>query len=243
MRTGFVILSGLLLSAGLFGQEWSPELTEKWKPIPPVVTPGDGTAPPSDAIVLFDGSNLDQWVDKAGAAPGWKLEEGIMTVVPGTGDIRTKKGFGDVQLHIEWRAPVGISRSGQDRGNSGIFLQSRYEVQVLDCYMNTTYPNGQTGAIYKQHIPLVNACLPPGEWQVYDIVFTAPRFRKNGTLFSPATITVLHNGVLIQNHVTVQGGTVYTGLPEYEPHDLEQPLLLQDHDNPVSYRNIWIREL
>ncbi len=243
MRTPIILFAGLLLSTGLFSQEWTPEFTRIWEPVPRIVRPGDGTAPPSDAIVLFDGTNLDQWMNKAGTAVNWKLEDGILTVVPGSGEIRTRQGFGDVQLHIEWRAPAEVSRDGQDRGNSGIFLQSLYEVQVLDCYGNTTYPNGQTGSIYKQHIPLVNACKPPGEWQAYDIIFTAPRFKEDGTLFSPATITVLHNGVLIQNHVTIKGSTVDIGLPKYEAHDLKQPLMLQDHDNPVSYRNIWVREL
>ena len=148
-----------------------------------------------------------------------------------------------MQLHLEWRAPVIIEGEGQGRGNSGVYLQGRYEVQVLDCYENITYSNGQTGSIYKQHIPLANACLPPGKWQTYDIIFMAPRFNKNGSLFSPATVTVLHNGVLLLNHVTVKGNSEYIGLPEYKTHPLKQPLMLQDHGNPVSFRNIWVREL
>ncbi len=147
---------------------------------------------------------------------GWKLEDGAMTVVKETGAIQTKQAFGDIQLHLEWRAPAKIEGEGQGRGNSGVYLQGRYEVQILDCYNNTTYVNGQTASVYKQHIPLANACRPPGEWQTYDIVFMAPRFNDNGSLFAPATVTVLHNGVLVQNHVTIQGTTEHIGLPAYK---------------------------
>ncbi len=148
-----------------------------------------------------------------------------------------------MQLHLEWRAPAEIEGEGQGRGNSGVYIQGRYEVQVLDCYENTTYPNGQTGSIYKQHIPLANACKPPGEWQTYDIIFMAPRFKEDSSLFTPATVTVLHNGVLILNHAVIKGTSEYIGLPAYKAHPLKQPLLLQDHGNPVSFRNIWVREL
>ena len=227
------------------GQEWRPVLTEKWEPVPPVVTPGIGTAPPSDAIVLFDGTNFDQWegTGRNSTEIGWELSDGAMTIVPRTGGIRTKQSFGDVQLHIEWRAPLGDDGTGQGKGNSGIFLNGLYEVQVLDSYENETYSNGQAASIYKQHNPLVNACLPPGEWQAYDIIYTAPRFKDNGTLFSPATITVIQNGILVLNHVVLKGSTVFTGLPEYEVHDLKTPLSLQNHTDLVSYRNIWVREL
>ena len=228
---------------GILAQEWKPELTEKWEPVPPVVTPGNGTAPPSDAIILFDGTDMKQWERVDGGPVGWKLDDGAMTVVKKSGSIQTKQSFGDIQLHLEWRAPAKVEGEGQGRGNSGVYIQGRYEVQVLDCYENTTYPNGQTGSIYKQHIPLANACRPPGEWQTYDIIFMAPRFKENGSLFTPATVTVLHNGILLLNHVVIKGKSEYIGLPEYKAHPLKQPLMLQDHNNPVSFRNIWVREL
>jgi hypothetical protein len=208
-----------------------------------VVTPGIGTAPPSDAIVLFDGTGMDQWEKPDGGPVGWKLEDGAMTVVKGTGGIQTKQSFGDMQLHLEWRSPEKVVGEGQGRGNSGVYIQGLYEVQILDCYKNKTYVNGQTGAVYKQHIPLANACRPPGEWQIYDIIFTAPRFKENGFLFSPATVTVLHNGILVQNHAVILGTTENLGLPAYKTHPLKQSILLQDHSNPVSFRNIWVREL
>lgn len=219
----------------------NPEFTEIWEPEPPKVEPGDGTAPPSDAIVLFDGTDLSNWTWQDGKS-GWKVEGDHMTVVRGEGAIWTKEDFGDFQLHIEWRAPEEVSGQGQGRGNSGIFLQRRYELQVLDSYNNRTYSNGQAGSIYKQHMPLVNATLAPGEWQIYDIIFTAPVFHEDGDLKYPARVTVLHNGVLVLNDVDIKGGTTYRGLPEYEQHG-DAPILLQDHGNPVSYRNIWIRPL
>jgi hypothetical protein len=234
-----------LMSFGLlaYSQEWKPQLTEKWEPVPIKVTPGEGTLPPSDAIILFDGQDLSKWESEKGGPASWNVENDCFTVVPGKGSIQTKQSFGDLQLHIEWRAPFDAVGDGQDRGNSGVYLQKRYEIQVLDCYTNTTYVNGQTAAIYKQYAPLVNACRPTGEWQTYDIIFMAPRFNEDGTLFAPATFTILHNGVLVQNHVILQGVTEHIGLPEYEAHDLKQPLLLQDHGNKVSFRNIWVREL
>ena len=173
----------------------------------------------------------------------WKLTDNAITVVKDKGDIYTRQKFGDCQLHIEFRTPDIVKGEGQGRGNSGVFLQSRYEVQVLDSYQNRTYSNGQAGSIYKQYIPLVNVCRPPGEWQTYDIIFTAPKFNDDGSLKSPGRMTVLQNGVLIQNNVELKGSTVYRGEPKYEPHDQKERLMLQDHDNPVSYRNIWIREL
>jgi hypothetical protein len=243
MKNTVILIAAWAMPALLFSQEWTPKLTQKYEPVPPVVIPGQNSSPPSDAIVLFDGRNLDEWESSDGGPVAWKLEDGAMTVVRGAGGIRTKRGFRDIQLHIEWRSPAEVVGDGQGRGNSGIYLQNRYEVQVLDSYENDTYVNGQAGAIYKQHIPLVNACRPPGEWQSYDIIYTAPRFKENGSLFSPATVTVLHNGVLIQNHVTIQGTTENLGLPKYEPFEPLQPIFLQDHGNPVSYRNIWVREL
>ncbi|MGD2124167.1 MAG: DUF1080 domain-containing protein [Gemmatimonadota bacterium] len=220
-----------------------PEETEVWEPEPGLVTPGRQGTPPSDAIVLFDGTDLGMWTHEDGREAEWTVEDGVVTVAPGTGDIRTRQGFGDVQLHIEWRAPAEVVGEGQGRGNSGVFLMERYEVQVLDSYENRTYSNGQAGSIYKQHIPLVNASRPPGMWQSYDVVFIAPRFNPDGTLVSPAYMTVFHNGVLVQNHAELQGPTVYIGLPEYEAHGHREPILLQDHSNPVSFRNIWVREI
>ncbi len=236
MTKAAAVLLYTLSMAG--GQEGDPKATEVWSPVPPIVRPGAGAAPPSDAVVLFDGNGLAEWRD-----PKWKLEDGAVTVVAKTGSLVTKRGFGDVQLHIEWRTPAKVEGEGQERGNSGIFLMERYEVQVLDSYENVTYANGQAGSIYKQHSPLVNASRGPGEWQSYDIVFTAPRFRSDGKVDRPATLTVFHNGVLIQNHVEVKGTTTYIGEPKYEPHPPKAPLALQDHGNPVSYRNIWVREL
>jgi hypothetical protein len=220
-----------------------PEETEDWSRKPGVVTPGKGNRPPSDAIILYNGaSDIDKWEHEKGGPPPW-LAEDVLTVVPGSGDIRTKQAFGDVQLHVEWRTPEVIEGKGQGRGNSGIFLMGLYEVQVLDSYENETYYNGQAGAIYKQYIPLVNACRPPGQWQTYDIFFTAPGFKADGELDIPAYITVVQNGVLIQNHVALKGPTLFIGRPRYKAHPDRLPLMLQEHSNPVSYRNIWIREL
>ena len=220
-----------------------PEFTEQWEPVPEVIDPGNARKAPSDAIVLFDGTNLDAWHHPKGEAPKWTVADGAFTVKRGTGTIQTKKAFGDMQLHIEWRTPKEVKGDGQGRGNSGVFLMGLYEVQVLDNYDNITYPNGQAGSIYKQHIPLVNACRKPGEWQSYDIIFTAPEFYEDGSMKHPAYVTVLHNGVLVQNHVALRGPTAYIGVPSYEAHEDKLPLTLQDHGNPVSFRNIWVREL
>lgn len=219
-----------------------PAETEVWAPEPAVVAPGAHGKAPSDAIVLFDGTDLSQWTGRAGKV-AWTLADGVLTVDPGTGPISTVEGFGDVQLHIEWRTPTAIVGEGQGRGNSGVFLMERYEVQVLDSHDNPTYVNGQAASVYKQHVPLVNASLPPGAWQTYDIVFMAPRFRDDGSLERPATMTVFHNGVLVQNHVELAGPTVFRGQPRYEAHAPKAPIQLQDHRNFVSYRNIWVREL
>ncbi len=224
-------------------QEGDPAATEVWDPEPRVVAPGTAGQPPADAIVLFDGSDLSEWQHLDGSDARWQVEDGVLTVVGGTGNIETRQSFGDVQLHIEWRSPAVIEGEGQGRGNSGVFLQKRYEVQVLDSYENRTYGNGQAASVYKQQMPLVNASRPPGEWQTYDIVFRAPRFDADGELTTPGYLTVLHNGVLVQDHAELEGLTVYIGAPYYEAHPPRQPLMLQDHGNPVSFRNIWLREL
>lgn len=227
----------------------TPEMTEFWEPEIKLVTPGKDTedviTPPSDAIILFGGKDLSQWKDKNGEAAKWTVKNGSFTVKKGTGDITTVQEFNDFQLHLEFLIPKTITGKSQARGNSGIFLQGKYELQVLDSYNNRTYANGQAGSIYKQSPPLKNAMRPPGEWNVYDITYTAPRFKENGSLFSPAIISVLHNGVLIQNHFQIQGSTEYIGLPKYTAHG-KGPLILQDHGDPsepISFRNIWIREL
>lgn len=237
-----LVVALVAFSDTCFAQEWTPVLTERWEPVPEIVTPGQGTLPPSDAIVLFDGTSLSEWESVREGPAGWQIEDEAMTVVRGTGDIRTRRSFGSVQLHIEWRTPAVVLGEGQGRGNSGVFFQELYEVQVLDSYESATYPNGQAGSVYKQHIPLVNASKGPGEWQSYDIIFAAPVFDDRGDLIRPAFVTVIHNGVLIQNHVELRGPTEYIGLPEYSAHG-DAPISLQDHGNPVSYRNIWVREL
>jgi hypothetical protein len=235
----------IVLTAVLTGQQpqGDPKATEVWEPVPRMVTPGPGGAPPSDAIVLFGGNSLAEWQHADGRDAKWTVADGAFTVVKGAGDLRTKRGFGDCQLHVEWRTPSQVQGEGQERGNSGVYLQGRYEVQVLDSFNNRTYSNGQAASIYKQYMPLVNASRRPGEWQTYDIVYRAPRFAENGSVSTPAYVTVLHNGVLVQDHVELKGATVYIGRPTYTKHDAKEPLLLQDHGNPVSYRNIWIREL
>lgn len=227
----------------IHNKEMNPEDTEFYEPVPKTVTPGktDASAP-SDAIILFDGKDLEQWESSEGGEAPWEIKDGYFSVKPGSGDIQTKENFEDVQLHIEWRSPNPPKRNGQNRGNSGIFLQSEYEVQVLDSYDNETYVNGQAGSLYKDVIPLVNASKKPGEWQSYDIIYHAPVFRTSGDVKYPATFTVFHNGVLIQDHVSIQGKTLYIGRHYYKKHGA-LPLKLQDHGQAVSYRNIWIRPL
>lgn len=225
------------------GQIAKPEVTEVWDPEPRVVSVNAKTGVPSDAIVLFDGSDLSQWQSRNDEKEaGWKIDGQHMTVVSGTGDIKTKAKFGSCQLHIEWRTPAEVVGESQGRGNSGVFFQERYEVQILDNYENRTYSNGQAGSIYKQHIPLVNACNPPGVWQAYDIIFQEPVFNEDGHKVASGYITVLHNGVVIQNHSELYGTTEYIGLPLNIKHD-DGSIMLQDHGNPVSYRNIWLRKL
>jgi Domain of Unknown Function (DUF1080) len=235
----------LLLTTSLFSQALTkPEATEVWEPEPRVVTPAKqiGQAP-SDATILFDGTALNAWVGMDGQPARWTVEGGIATVAPGTGDIRTKDSFGDCQLHIEWRSPIeSDTLKGQAKGNSGVFFQNRYEVQILNSFNNKTYSNGQAACIYKQHPPLVNACAPMGEWNAYDIIYIAPRFRANGSLETPGNITVLHNGIVAQYHAILQGTTEYIGAPKVEMHG-NGPIKLQDHSNKVSYRNIWIRPI
>ncbi len=236
------VLSCLFVSS-VFAQK-DPKTTEIWTPEPKVITPGKAASEaPSDAIILFNGTSASAWQHKNAADAKWLVADNVLTAKAGTGDIQTKQKFGDCQLHIEWRTPAEVKGEGQGRGNSGIFLMGLYEVQILDNYNNKTYPNGQAGSIYKQHIPLVNACKPPGEWQSYDIIFTAPRFSDKGTLLEPARVTVIHNGVLVQNNVTIWGSTQYIGLPTYVKHGAKESIALQDHGNPTSFRNIWIREL
>jgi hypothetical protein len=238
----------MLISAAAFSQttpreQLDPKVTEVWDLKPVKVTPGTNPGEaPSDAIVLFDGKDLSKWSTLAGADAKWDVADGSFTVAKGTGDIKTKQTFGDIQLHIEWRAPSVVIGEGQGRGNSGIFLQERYELQVLDSYESVTYSNGQAGSMYKQSIPLVNACRKPGEWQTYDVIYNAPRFSENGRVIVPAYITVIHNGVIIQNHTQINGPTEFRGQPVYQSHG-KASIKLQDHGNPVSYRNIWVREL
>lgn len=221
-----------------------PGDTEIWTPVPRVVEAAPG-AVPSDAVVLFQGANLDAWesVRNPGQPARWTVADGAVTIAPKAGDIRTRQAFGDVQLHIEWRTPSVVKGKSQGRGNSGIYFMGLYELQVLDSYNNPTYVNGQAGSIYKQHIPLVNASRPPGEWQAYDVVFEAPRFDSAGKLIRPAYLTAFQNGVLVQYHARIAGPTTHRGTPPYQAHPAKLPLELQDHGDPVSYRNIWIREL
>lgn len=234
-------------------QAMKPQDTEVDVPVPPIVTPGrrDGEAP-SDAVVLFDGKDLSQWVAVRGGGPaGWTVADGVMTVNKASGNIQTRQVFGDYQLHIEWRIPVGITGSGQGRGNSGLFLASTgagdggYELQILDSFENTTYVNGQAASIYKQSIPLVNASRKPGEWQSYDVIWTAPVFGADGALLTPARVTALHNGVLVQNNFVLTGETRFIGKPAYKAHG-PSPIKLQAHGDPsapISFRNIWVRPL
>jgi len=223
-------------------QDW--KIHDMNRPRPEVVSPGEkpGEAP-SDAIILFDGKDLSEWVSaKGGGAAKWKVENGYMEAVKKSGSVRTRRGFGDCQLHIEWATPSEVKGTGQGRGNSGVYLMGKYEVQVLDSYDNITYADGQAGAIYGQSPPMVNACRGPGQWQSYDIIFRRPIF-DGDKVVKPATVTVLQNGVLIQDHWVIEGTTAHKKKAKYEPHADKLPISLQDHGNPVRYRNIWIREL
>ncbi|HXH06518.1 MAG TPA: DUF1080 domain-containing protein [Vicinamibacterales bacterium] len=257
-RLGYALLGGMAIAFGLQADSTPaqpPATRRQWaihdpdRPPPPVVTPGTPSTDerpgraPSDATVLFDGTDLSGWAGADGGPARWKIGDGFMEVVAGSGDIVTRQAFGDCQLHVEWAAPVPPRGEGQGRGNSGVYLMGLYEVQVLDSYENRTYADGQAAAIYGQFPPLVNASLPPGRWQTYDIVFRAPRFGPGGRLLRPARITVFHNGVLVQDAVEPTGPTAHKRRPPYAPHPSRLPLRLQDHGNPVRYRNIWIREL
>lgn len=221
-----------------------PGMSEFWLPQPPVVTPGDirTNSAPSDAIVLFDGKDLSAWKSSGGGPAKWKVENGTFTVTPSTGGIETIEHFESFQLHIEWSAPEVVKGTSQGRGNSGVFLQGIYEIQILDCYENESYANGQTGSIYKQTAPLANAMRKPGEWNVYDIIYTAPVFKEDGTYRVNPTVTVIQNGVVLQNHTTILGTTEYIGFPKVKPHGAG-PISLQDHGDLVKFRNVWIRKL
>jgi len=231
------LLSSLAVGSFLVAADPREYKSGKVWPEPPVITPGDGNAAPSDAIVLFDGKDLSQWNN----GDKWIIKDGV--AISAKTSITTKQMFGDCQIHVEWASPSEVKGSGQGRGNSGVYIQNRYEIQVLDSYKNETYFDGQAASLYKQRPPLVNACRKPGEWQTYDIIFTAPRFDENKKLEKPGYVTVIHNGVLVQNHTEIEGTTAYDRPAAYSAHPLKQPLQLQFHGDPVRFRNIWIREL
>lgn len=244
--TRSILIAGaaLLVGAGASAQEWPVHSMDR--PRPPVVDPGPAGPPapvPADAIVLFDGTDLSAWQKQGGGQPGWKVANGYAEIVPGAGGIETRQAFGDVQLHVEWASPDPPQHTGQDRGNSGIFFMTYYEVQIVDSYDNDTYPDGQAAALYGQHPPLVNASRPPGQWQTYDIIFRRPRFAGDGSLEAPARVTVFHNGVLVHDNAAMTGRTVHMRRAEYSPHPDALPLAIQDHASPVRFRRIWIREL
>lgn len=249
-----LLLSAFALRLAAADQPPAPEtLTEVWTPVPPVVmAPANGV--PSDAIVLFNGTNLDAWESASPGGHPWQIVDGAMTIVPTAApakpcDQQTKQAFGDVQLHLEFRTPAVVKGKGQGRGNSGVYFMGLYEVQILDSYENATYVNGQAASVYKEHAPLVNASRPPGEWQTFDVVFVAPRFAADGSLLRPARMTVFHNGVLVLHDVVLTGptpnGPTYhqPTLPPYAAHAAKLPLLLQDHRDVIAFRNIWVREL
>lgn len=242
-------------NTSLFAQEkeypkpgqMKPDMSEFWLPQPAIVTPGNiqTNSAPSDAIVLFDGKDLSNWENTKGEPAEWKVSDGIFTIDKSKGDIQTKEKFDDFQLHIEWQIPENITGKSQARGNSGVFLQGMYEVQILDNYENETYANGQTGSIYKQSTPLVNAMRKPGEWNVFDIIYTAPVFKEDGTYRTSPRVTVIQNGILLQNNTTILGTTQYIGFPQVKKHGAG-PIRLQSHGDPsepISFRNIWIRKL
>ena len=239
-RTSNSLVTLLIAGCLLVAQNATSFAADKPKlPEPPVIDPGPPGGPPSDAIVLFDGQDLSKWRNAKMDAAGWKVENGYMEVAR-TGDILTKEEFGDIQLHVEWAAPAEVKGEGQGRGNSGVYLMGRYEIQVLDCFNNKTYPDGQTAAFYLNSAPLVNACRKPGEWQTYEIIFHAPKPQPDGQV-KPGSFTVLHNGVLVQDHIPIKGeATTSAALKGVAT---QGPLVLQDHGNPVRYRNIWLRKI
>ncbi len=228
-------------------EKMSPGMSEYWTPQPKVVSPGSiqTNSAPSDAIVLFDGKDLSAWENMKGGPAEWIVNNGVFTVDKKKGDIKTKQDFDNFQLHIEWCVPENITGKSQGRGNSGVFLQGMYEIQILDCFNNETYVNGQTGSVYKQTPPLANAMRKPGEWNVYDIIYSAPVFKEDGTYRVPPRVTVIQNGVVLQNNTTILGTTEYIGFPQVKEHGAG-PIILQSHGDPsepISFRNIWIREM
>jgi len=240
----FLGLIGFAAGQTIPKMEWA--VHDPNRPQPAVLDPGPAgpqVVPPPGAVVLFDGRDLSQWTDAKGNPARWKLEQGYMEVAAGTGSIQTKQGFGDCHLHVEWASPAVVKGEGQERGNSGVFLMNLYEVQVLDCYVNRTYPDGMTASIYGQHPPMFNVCRKPGEWQTYDIVFHAPRFDQDKKLLAPAWMTVIHNGIVVHSCAVLTGPTAHKARPPYIAHADRLPVSLQDHGNPVRYRNIWIKEL
>jgi hypothetical protein len=254
-RAKGLTVAGAAAALALLSVETGAQVTkQKWpihsldRPAPGIVIPAPATGPvepPSDATVIFNGEDLSQW--RSASDPEtpakWRVADGYMEVVPDVGGIKTRDGYGDVQLHIEFATPAEVVGQGQGRGNSGVFLMGMYEIQILDSYRNSTYPDGQAGSVYGQHPPLVNASRPPGEWQTYDIIFRRPRFDARGKLTSPARVTVIHNGVLVQDNVTLTGPTGHHSQPPYKRHPSEMPIMLQDHGNRTRFRNIWLREL
>ena len=253
MRRAFLLMRAVLMAAmpqvarGQIDPRW--RIHDEARPPPPVVEPGTASTPeaagraPSDAVILFSGRDLSQWMQQDGSPAKWKVENGYFEVVPGSGSIDTRQGFGDCQLHLELWEPVPVTGQGQGRGNSGVFLMGLYEIQVLDSYENRTYADGQAAAVYGQYPPLVNASRPPGQWQSYDIVFHGPRFGQDEKLLQPAHLTMFHNGVLVHDNVELSGPTGHRKRPPYKAHGAKLPLSLQDHGNPVRFRNIWIRQL
>jgi len=245
--SGLVFLLCAAAAQGQVDTRW--KIHDENRPVPPVITPGTSSTQatpgkaPSDAVVLFDGKNLSEWLDKDGGPAKWKVENGYFEVVPKTGYIHTKRAFGACQLHVEFSEPVPPKGESQERGNSGVFLMGLYEIQVLDSYENKTYADGQAAAVYGQYPPLVNASRPPGQWQTYDVVFHGPRFDQSGKLLRPARVTVFHNGVLVQDSVELTGPTEHGERPPYKAGPEKLPLALQDHGDPVRFRNIWMREL
>ncbi len=251
MRAIFSLLTLALcwahISMAQVDPRWKPNDPDR--PVPPVIEPGTASTqdtpgrPPSDAIALFEGKDLSRWTDADGQPAKWKVADGYMEVVPHSGIIQTRQAFGDCQLHVEFTEPTPPAGEGQERGNSGVFLMGLYEIQVLDSYHSKTYADGQASAVYAQFPPQVNASRPPGQWQTYDIVFHGPRFDQGGKVTRPARVTALHNGVLVQDNVELSGPTGHHVRPPYKSTPDKLPLSLQDHGNPVRFRNIWIREL
>ncbi len=243
----FIIATALARPAVAQVIQYTPHDTARAQP--PVVRPATVSTPeragraPSDAVVLFDGRDLSAWTGAGGAPAGWKVSDGWFEVSAGKGGIATRQAFGDAQVHVEWQSPAPPRGTGQDRGNSGVFLMGMYEVQILDSYGSRTYADGQAAAVYGQYPPTVNASLPPGQWQTYDIIFRRPRFAADGTVRSPAIITVFHNGVLVQDHVELTGPSAHMSRPPYRRHADRLPISLQDHEHPVRFRNVWVRDL